>query len=81
VSAPNPDPHKRLGQILKGAQDAFAQTGAGRALVPEGLLDLLALALPYVEAAQDDEAHDAAGKARARALAARIRAAIGRAAE
>lgn len=37
------------------------------------LIDLLALALPYVEAAQDDEAHDAGGKARARALAASIR--------
>jgi hypothetical protein len=38
--------------------------------------DLLTLALPYVEAAQDDEAYDAAGKARARALADRIRAAV-----
>ena len=76
MTARHPDPHKRIGQILADAQEAFAQTGAGRALVPEGLLDLLALALPYVEAAQDDEAHNAAGKARARALAARIRAAV-----
>lgn len=42
--------------------------------------ELLTLALPYVEAAQDDDAYDAGGKARARALAARIRAAIGAAA-
>lgn len=38
--------------------------------------ELLTLALPYVEAAQDDEAHDAAGIARARSLAARIRASV-----
>lgn len=38
--------------------------------------ELLTLALPYVEAAQDDDAHDAGGKARARALAAKIRTAI-----
>lgn len=52
-------------------------SATGCTTVAEAILcDLVIEALPYVEAAQDDEAHDAGGKARARKLAARIRATV-----
>lgn len=65
------------GTALRAAYEAreAARTAweAAKSPYPIGLL---IEALPYVEAAQDDEAHDAGGKARARALAAKIRAAV-----
>lgn len=49
-------------------------TKSGCGTVAEAIMrDLLIDALPYVEAGRDEAEHKPAGKARARALAARIR--------
>lgn len=52
-------------------------SNTGCRTVTEAILrDLIIEALPYVEAAQDEPEHTAAGKARARKLATRIRATV-----
>lgn len=53
----------------------MSETGC-RTVAEAILRDLLIEALPYVDAGQDEPEHDAAGKARARNLAARIRATV-----
>lgn len=55
---------------------SLRQTIVGQMDQISDMAELIALALPYVEAGQDEPEHSAAGKAQARKLAARIRSTV-----